>query len=66
MYKFRVYAKTTKMKRFKPLDMEELQFVTNPIHASMFTSEELPKLKKYVQSLNELNPDYTFEIREIK
>lgn len=59
-----VYGKHKNEKRFRPFDMNGNRFVTNLIHATVFESEQLPRLKKEVAYMNKYNPDYVFEIRK--
>ncbi len=59
-----VYGKRKDEKRFKPFDMNGNRFVTNLIHATIFPSEQLPKLREEVDFMNTHNPDYIFEIRK--
>ena len=58
-----VYGKRKDERRFRPFDMNGNRFVTNLIHATIFTNEQLPKLREEVEFMNEHNPDYIFEIR---
>ena len=58
-----VYGKRKDEKRFKPFDMNGNRFVTNLIHATVFPPEQLGKLQKEVNYMNQHNPDYIFEIR---
>ena len=59
-----VYGKHKEMKRFRPMDMKENDFVLNKIHASTFTETELTALEKEVEYMNRKNSHYTFEIRK--
>ena len=59
-----VYGKHREMKRFRPMDMKENDFVLNKIHASTFTESELSDLKNEVNYMNDKNPHFTFEIRK--
>lgn len=61
-----VYGKKKTDKRFKPFDMRDNKFVVNLFHASMFTENDLEELNKEIQFMNEMNPEYTFEIRKNK
>lgn len=59
-----VYGKKKTEKRFKPFDMKENKFVVNLFYASMFTENDLEALTKEINFMNEMNPEYTFEIRK--
>lgn len=59
-----VYGKKKTEKRFKPFDMKDNKFVVNLFHASMFTENDLEALTKEIDSMNEMNPEYTFEVRK--
>lgn len=61
-----VYGKKKTEKRFKPFDMKDNKFVVNLFHASIFNEDEKIKLDKEVACMNELNSDYTFEVRKRK
>jgi len=58
-----VYGKRKDERRFRPFDMNGNRFVTNLIHATVFESEQLPKLREEVDYMNKYNPEYIFEIR---
>lgn len=58
-----VYGKKKTDKRFKPFDMKDNKFVINLFYASMFTENDLEALTKEINFMNEMNPEYTFEIR---
>jgi len=59
-----VYGKKKTEKRFKPFDMRDNKFVVNLFHASMFTENDLEALTKEINFMNEMNPEYTFEVRK--
>ena len=59
-----VYGKKKTEKRFKPFDMRDNKFVVNLFYASMFTENDLESLTKEIDFMNEMNPEYTFEIRK--
>lgn len=59
-----VYGKKKTDKRFMPFDMKDNKFVVNLFYASMFTENDLEALTKEINSMNEMNPEYTFEIRK--
>lgn len=58
-----VYGKKKTDKRFSPFDMSKNRFVVNLFHASMFTIDDMLKLKKEVDYMNQHNSEYQFEIR---
>lgn len=60
---YMVYGKRKGGKRFYPFDMNSNRFVRLRIHATVFLESQLTDLKREVDSLNELNPEYVFEIR---
>ena len=47
-----------------PFDMKDNKFVVNLFYASMFTENDLEALTKEIKFMNEMNPEYTFEIRK--
>ena len=55
-----VYAKTSDMKRFKPVDLGSGQLVTNLIHATMVP------VGLDLGFLTELNPEIEFKLKKIK
>jgi len=59
-----VYGKKKTEKRFKPFDMKDNKFVVNLFYASMFTENDLEALTKEIDFMNEMNPEYTFEVRK--
>lgn len=59
-----VYGKKKTDKRFMPFDMKDNKFVVNLFYASMFTENDLEALTKEINFMNEMNPEYTFEIRK--
>jgi len=59
-----VYGKKKTEKRFKPFDMRDNKFVVNLFYASMFTENDLESLTKEIDFMNEMNPEYTFEVRK--
>ena len=59
-----VYGKKKTEKRFKPFDMKDNKFVVNLFYASMFTENDLEALTKEINFMNEMNPEYTFEVRK--
>ena len=62
MKRFRLYGKFGGEKRFKPMDYNKGEQVTNLIHATLFTTEEVESLK----GIDAINPEWTFEFREVK
>ena len=58
-----VYGKKKTEKRFKPFDMKDNKFVVNLFHASIFQEEQKEKLDEEIEIMNDLNPEYTFEVR---
>lgn len=60
---YMVYGKLKTQKRFMPFNMKENKFEVNLIHASMFFENDLGKLKKEIEYMNEYNKEYVFEIR---
>lgn len=64
---YRVYGRLKGSdSRYKPMDMENGCLVTNLMHASFFPESDLPKLKREVESMEELNVDHEFQIRKVK
>ena len=62
MKKVRIYAKYKTDKRFGALDVAAGQIVGNLIYATIFEKEEGERVCK---ELNEQNPDYKFEVRNV-
>ena len=63
---YRLYAKHETDKRFKPMDFNRGVQVTNLIYATIFDDCKYDELKKEVEFMTKMNPEYTFEIRRIK
>lgn len=63
---YRVYGKHKNDKTFRAMDMSNGTFTSNLIYASFFYEHEYEGLQREVDYMNEHNPDYTFEIREVR
>lgn len=61
---YRIYGKHKKSKMFRPMDYKNSTFVVNLLCASFFREEEKERLHDAVKELNELNPEYIFEVRK--
>lgn len=61
-----VYGKEKGASRFRAFDMENNCFVNKKIYASIFTDNQREELEAEVASMNKLNPNYQFEIREVR
>lgn len=61
-----IYGKHKNDKRFKAFNDSNGVFVTNRIHMTIYQDHQLEDLEEYVRGLNELNPEYVFEIRKVQ
>jgi len=61
MNRYRLYGKFTGEKRFRPMDYNKGIQVSNLIHATLFTPEEMDSLK----GIHALNPEWIFEFRAV-
>jgi hypothetical protein len=58
---YRLYAKFPEQKRYKPLDLETGQQVTNLIYATMIPEWKL----KYLEDTYVANPEISFKLEKI-
>jgi hypothetical protein len=58
---YRLYAKFTGQKKFKPLDLGRGCQVTNLIYATLIPEENIPKINKIIED----NKETKFEIRKV-
>ena len=66
MQYFRIYGKEKTEKTFKAYDYSNGSFVKNLIYATLIKESELEKDQKAIQYMNNNNPQYIFELREVK
>lgn len=59
-----IYGKLKNSKgRYRPLDLDNLQFVYNKLYMTVFWNEsDYPIAEKIVKDLNESNPEYIFKV----
>lgn len=63
---YRIYGKQGNAKRFKAMDYSSGELVTNLIYATNFEPLQKEELEAEVKYLNDNNPEFTFELREVK
>ncbi len=63
---FRIYAKHKTDKRFSAMDMDKMVQVGNLIYASIFDNAQRVFMSKEVINMMRINPEYKFEIRDVK
>jgi len=63
---YRVYAKSSDMKRFKAVDLATGNVVANLIHATIIPAWQLESLKIYIEEVKQDQPELEFKIEKIK
>ena len=63
---FRIYGKDSQMQNYKAFDYSTGSFVDKLIYATIIKESEYEKAIKAVEFMNMNNPNYHFELREVK